>query len=115
MPINSAEISTNGRIADRIQDAVVQEFYRLCNQTKNDEMHKMKVLAGICMTREAVTDESTEKPEVISIGTGTKTLTGNNLNSSGTGIYDSHGEIIARRGLKRYFYFELLKHVNNEE
>ena len=113
-PCNSDEIQTNGKIADRIQNAIVEQFYALCQNTQNEEMHKMKVLAGICMTREAVTDDSTERPTVVAIGTGTKTLTGNNLNSSGTGIYDSHGEIISRRGLKRFFYHELRKHVTDE-
>jgi len=59
-PIDSDTISTNGKIADRIQQAVVEKWYQLCETTRNDEMHKMKVLAGICMTTELVTDESTE-------------------------------------------------------
>ena len=65
------------------------------------------------MTKEPLGEDSIEIPEVISIGTGTKTLTGDHLNASGTGIYDSHGEIVARRGLKRFFYHELEKHCMN--
>ena len=72
-----------------------------------------KFMIGICMTKEPLGEDSIEIPEVISIGTGTKTLTGDHLNASGTGIYDSHGEIVARRGLKRFFYHELEKHCMN--
>ena len=75
------------------------------------EFHKMKVLAGICMTREPISDSSNEKPEVISLGTGTKMLTGENFTASGTALLDCHGEIIARRGFKR-FLFEQVKNVN---
>ena len=48
---------------------------------------KMKVLAGICMTREPISDDSEEKPTVISIGTGTKTITGENFTASGHFLY----------------------------
>lgn len=71
----------------------------------------MKVLAGICMTREPISDSSNEKPEVISLGTGTKMLTGENFTASGTALLDCHGEIIARRGFKRFLY-EQVKNVN---
>ena len=67
----------------------------------------MKVLAGICLTKEPVSDDTREKPEVLGLGTGTKTLLGNHLGISGREIIDSHGEIISRRCLKRYFYSEL--------
>ena len=68
------DLSTNGAFADRIADAVNDKFMELCANQENDDFHKMKVLAGICMTRYPCSDESTEVPEVISIGTGTKTI-----------------------------------------
>ena len=72
----------------------------------------MKVLAGICMTRQPISDSSNEKPEVISLGTGTKMLTGENFTASGTALLDCHGEIIARRGFKRFLYGQV-KNVND--
>ena len=72
----------------------------------------MKVLAGICLTKKPVSDDTKEKPEVLGLGTGTKTLLGNHLGISGREIIDSHGEIISRRCLKRYFYSELNKHAD---
>ena len=71
----------------------------------------VKVLAGICITREPISDSSNEKPEVISLGTGTKMLTGENFTASGTALLDCHGEIIARRGFKRFLY-DQVKNVN---
>ena len=83
-------------------------FYELCKGQANDDFHKMKVLAGICMTRFPCRDESTEVPEVISIGTGTKTIQGANFTTHGTALFDCHGEIIARRGFKRFLYSQLM-------
>ena len=47
-PWDSEEINTKGStvFADKIQNAIVQKFYELCENTKNEELHKMKVLAG---------------------------------------------------------------------
>lgn len=110
----SKSITTRGRVADRFQDAVVMKFNELCQSGLDDDAHKMKVLAGICMTREPVTDESEETPLVIALGTGTKTMTGDHVSSIGTAVIDSHGEIISRRNLKRFFYSELMKVANGE-
>ncbi|CAG5114239.1 Oidioi.mRNA.OKI2018_I69.chr2.g8301.t1.cds [Oikopleura dioica] len=110
----SEDIQTRGRIADKMQDAIVMKFNELCAKGVDQDAHKMKVLAGICMTREPVTDESEEIPTVIALGTGTKTMTGEHVSTVGTAVIDCHGEIISRRNLKRFFYSELQKIANGE-
>lgn len=45
---------------------------------------------------------------VVSLGTGTKCLTGNELNDhKGTKIHDSHAEVIARRAFLRYLFEQI--------
>lgn len=46
---------------------------------------------------------------VVSLGTGTKCLTGDNLDNTGTKLNDSHAEVISRRGFIRY----LLNQINS--
>lgn len=52
-------------------------------------------------------DSETGQLEVISFGTGTRTASGDLLDLKGEVVYDSHAEIIARRGLKMFLYQEL--------
>lgn len=61
---------------------------------------KWAVLSGIVLTEKT-------NVEIISLGTGTKCICPQNLSQNGDRINDSHAEIIARRGLKRYLYRQL--------
>ena len=88
---------------------------KLIDGTGSGEFHKMKVLAGIVMTRFPVSDDSIEEPEVISIGTGTKTITGSHFTASGKSVLDCHGEIIARRGFKRFLVDQIIKFTSGNE
>merc|ERR1711953_88353 len=96
--------------ADKVSDAINLKFIELCKLEErrgNYDYDQMKVIAGICMTRKPITDQSMEEPEVISIGTGTKLIHGKHFTASGEAIFDCHAEIIARRAFKRYLYAEL--------
>lgn len=61
---------------------------------------KWSVISGIAITEKT-------NVEIVSLGTGTKCISGKNLSKNGDTINDSHAEIIARRGLKRYLYRQL--------
>ena len=50
---------------------------------------------------------------VVSIGTGTKCITGEMMEHKGETLNDCHGEIIACRGFRRYLFDELLKAMKN--
>ena len=52
-------------------------------------------------------DSETGQLEVVSFGTGTRTTSGDLLDLKGEAVFDSHAEIIARRGLKLFLYQEL--------
>ena len=40
--VQSEEFTTNGIFADKISDAVNEQFYKLCEQQPSGEYHKMK-------------------------------------------------------------------------
>ncbi|EDO36903.1 predicted protein [Nematostella vectensis] len=61
-----------------------------------------KVLAAFIMQ-----DSSNPKGTVVSIGTGNKCIGGDQLRLEGTVVFDSHAEVIARRGLVRFLLSQL--------
>lgn len=67
------------------------------------------VLSGILLF-----DKATGYIEVVSIGTGTKCLSGTSLSSSGRILNDSHAEVIARRGLLIYLYDAIKRSLEGE-
>ena len=70
---------------------------------ENDPTHaRRKVLAGVVMTQGDL-----ENAQVISIGTGTKCVSGEYMSLRGAGLNDSHAEIVAKRGLSLYLYSQL--------
>lgn len=56
-----------------------------------------------------------DEGQVVSLGTGNRCITGDNLVMDGTRINDSHAEIIARRGFLRYLYHQLQIFYANPE
>ena len=91
-------------LADKIGEMVHQKFAQLSEASKEPDL-KRKVLAGIVKTLQKG-DEVVEI-DVISIGTGTKCITGGSISDTGQALNDCHGEVIARRGLCRYLYEQL--------
>lgn len=88
--------------ADLIADAVLAKFQSL--QPTAGEPIRRKVLASIVMTSRG---ESEQKFEVISMGTGTKFISGEYISDQGLAVNDCHGEIIARRSFVRFLYSQL--------
>ena len=89
--------------ADLIADAVLTKFQSL-QATVGEEPIRRKVLASIVMTSRG---DSDQKFEVISLGTGTKFISGEYISDQGLALNDCHGEIIARRSFLRFLYSQL--------
>lgn len=86
--------------ADVIARLVLTKYSELM---ENDPTHaRRKVLAGVVMTQGDL-----ENAQVISIGTGTKCVSGEYMSLRGAGLNDSHAEIVAKRGLSLYLYSQL--------
>lgn len=87
--------------ADLIADAVLTKFQSV---QSGAEPIRRKVLASIVMTSR---NDSDQKFEVISLGTGTKFISGEYISDQGLALNDCHGEIIARRSFLRFLYSQL--------
>ena len=61
-----------------------------------------KVIAAFVME-----DTTSDAMEVVSVGSGTRCITGDHMNLEGCVVNDSHAEVIARRSLMRFFYSQL--------
>lgn len=86
--------------ADVISRLVLNKYSELM---ENDPTHaRRKVLAGIVMTQGDL-----DNSQVISIGTGTKCVSGEYMSLRGAALNDSHAEIVAKRGLSLYLYSQL--------
>lgn len=61
--------------------------------------------------------EEEEMPQlnVVSIGTGTKCITGDQMDHKGQTLNDSHGEVIACRGFRQFLFNELKQTLQGEE
>ena len=91
-------------LADKISEMVHQRFAQLSESSSAPNL-KCKVLAGIVKTVQK--GEEVVEMDVISLGTGTKCITGGNISNAGQALNDCHGEVIARRGLCHYLYEQL--------
>lgn len=94
------------KMADTIAEITLNRYKEL----SSGEIHR-KVLAGIVMTRRNGNGDLSY--EVISIGTGTKFIGGEYISEKGYAVNDCHGEIIARRGLRRYLYSQLEEYAKH--
>ena len=89
--------------ADLIANAVLAKFQSL-QSVAEGELIRRKVLASIVMTSR---NDSDQKFEVISLGTGTKFISGEYMSDQGLALNDCHGEIVARRGFLRFLFSQL--------
>lgn len=90
------------------------EFYRNISQILPSKVMEkyMEVTQGVAQSKKwcvisGIAKTEKTNVEIVSLGTGTKCISGKNLSKNGDTINDSHAEIIARRGLKRYLYRQL--------
>nr|SZF06485.1 double-stranded RNA-specific editase 1-like isoform X2 [Psoroptes ovis] len=78
------------------------------NTFMQQDLWRYKELAGFVLISDI--DNSAE---VLSIGTGTKCIAGQNLSLNGDVVNDSHAEILARRGLLHVLYDQLESLLSN--
>ncbi|XP_028404643.1 double-stranded RNA-specific editase 1-like isoform X2 [Dendronephthya gigantea] len=91
-------------LADKIGEMVLQKLAQLSESNDTPNLRR-KVLAGIVKTVQK--GEEVVEMDVISLGTGTKCISGGNISNSGLALNDCHGEVIARRGFCHYLYEQL--------
>lgn len=90
-------------ILDSVLDKSTQEL--LINQ----DLWRFKEISGFILISDL--DSSVQ---VLSLGTGTKCVSSQNLSLNGDIILDSHAEIIARRGLKLVLFEHLEALIEND-
>lgn len=107
---NSPKSEIPVELSNAISDAVQQKFAEIFQGET-----QYKVLAGFVIAQYG-NDGNNEEPilEVVSLGTGTKCITGDQIDNKGQTLNDCHGEIIACRGFRRYMYSELLKALDRQ-
>ena len=94
-------------LADHVAKLVQNKFSELTNGFTSPYARR-KVLAGVVMT----TGDDVESAQAICVSTGTKCINGEYMSDQGLVLNDCHAEVIARRGLRRFLYTELEKHLD---
>ncbi|XP_062604715.1 double-stranded RNA-specific editase 1-like isoform X2 [Saccostrea cucullata] len=97
-------------LADLVSRLVLEKF---CDLTDNltSQYARRKVLSGIVMT----TSDSEDSATVISVSTGTKCINGEYMSDKGLAVNDCHAEVMGRRSLMRFLYFQLGKHLSGNQ
>ncbi|XP_069138167.1 double-stranded RNA-specific adenosine deaminase-like isoform X2 [Argopecten irradians] len=96
----SIEICT---LHDIIAKLCHEKFETVIADIPND-LTNWKVIAGIVME-----SKSDRIFEVISLASGSRFITGKLLTTNGQVVVDSHAEILAARGMKRFLYHQIQK------
>ena len=60
-------------------------------------------------------DVKTGQMDVVSIGSGTRCITGDHMSTRGLVVNDSHAEVVARRSLMRFLYKQLLLKLSGQD
>lgn len=100
----SSEVSHE--LANIVSKLVLLKFSDLTNSFTT-QYAKRKVLAGVVMTK----DDDPNSSQVICVTTGTKCINGEFISEKGQSVNDCHAEILARRSLLNFLYFELAKYL----
>ncbi|XP_077972508.1 double-stranded RNA-specific adenosine deaminase-like isoform X2 [Styela clava] len=100
-PSSLVEATFNDKVA-----ALVLQKYNELSQVLPDTIVGKKIIAGFVMTRKLKSGETAM--QVVSIGSGNRCVKGDKLSLRGETVNDCHAEVIARRGLVRYLYRELI-------
>ena len=104
-PRNEIPVDFSNNIARAVEESFGEVF-------KGESHHK--VLAGFVLINDD--SEETGQPylQVVSLGTGTKCITGDHIDNKGQTLNDCHGEIIACRGFRQFLFDELTKALSDE-
>ena len=79
------------------------DHYNQLQRTVETPQPGRKVIACFIME-----DSITGRLETVSVGSGTRCITGDQMNLEGLVVNDSHAEVVARRSLLRFFYRQLM-------
>lgn len=82
--------------------ALTHQTFNTLIATIPENLAGRKVIAGLVMKR-----SNDDVGIVVSIGTGNRCITGDQLSLEGNTVNDSHAEIITRRGFMRFLYQQL--------
>jgi len=93
-------------LVDHIASLITSTFSTLTNNLMSPYARR-KVLAGIVMT----TNYNQENAQVICITTGTKCLSGEYMSDSSSALNDCHAEVLARRGMRHFLFWQLKCHL----
>lgn len=80
--------------------------FKTLPKTGKPSGNEWTVLAGVVLQ-----NRQSSKQQVVSIGCGTKCIGSSKLCSRGLILNDSHAEVLARRGLMRFLYYQLNKTI----
>nr|XP_002128212.1 double-stranded RNA-specific editase 1-like isoform X2 [Ciona intestinalis] len=96
-----------GKLPDIVFQLVQQKFNSIVEGLCGEQDYsKHKVLAGVVMTRKM--DPNIDEGTVVSVATGTKCINGEYISDQGSALFDCHAEIVAKRGLRKFLYEQLL-------
>lgn len=94
---------------DKIKELSYHSYVQLEAALKQSQPGR-KVIAAFIME-----NKETNEMKVVSVGSGTQCITGDQLNPEGFVVNDSHAEVVARRSLMRFFYLQLLAKSSGQE
>lgn len=83
---------------------VSHDFYNQVQASIEIAQPGRKVIAAFVME-----EKSSDTLDVVSVGSGTRCITGDQMSLEGLVVNDSHAEVVARRSLMRFFYSQLSK------
>ena len=102
-PVSAGQVSPQPHsFSDRIA-GMSHAFYPQLEQSVKHPQPGRKVIAAFVME-----NTETEAMKVVSVGSGTQCITGDQMSTEGLVVNDSHAEVVARRSLMRFFYKQLL-------
>ena len=99
--ITGSSSSDSASFSDHIAH-LIHDHFQTVMATLDYPQPGRKVIAGFVME-----DSGSGSMKVVSLGSGTRCITGDHMSMEGTAVNDCHAEVIARRSLMRFFYKEL--------
>ena len=108
-PVSAGQVSPQPHsFSDRIAE-MSHAFYPQLEQSVKHPQPGRKVIAAFVME-----NTETEAMKVVSVGSGTQCITGDQMSTEGLVVNDSHAEVVARRSLMRFFFKQLLAKLSGQ-
>ena len=108
-PVSAGQVSPQPHsFSDRIAE-MSHNFYPQLEQSVKHPQPGRKVIAAFVME-----NTETAAMKVVSVGSGTQCITGDQMSTEGLVVNDSHAEVVARRSLMRFFYKQLLAKLSGQ-